>query len=926
LYLSFKALKTIYYFWDGISQHGRKKYTRQGDITMDMKKAYSLAAMFMLSTLCEASQQSVLAHHGIHVDAQAAAKLYERKDVAEKLALHGMPEGARNDLAGFITVHDSNPIHTPIPEIAAQHRAVQQLATLGIPSSSPQEAKALCDQNHVLDVFRTVVQPLGYSLSAFEYRDAHNAALPGTQPLDIVHGYLGQKALMALGITAPSHEEISASRHFAKARMLDTMGDLLPYALYLQQNPDGRLSAAILEPSLPQLRATKLLHQSGNASPADTEINMLAKLVGVDQTLSSDEIRETLRLTALKADLQPDRLQIEEGLRQIKLGLRAGLEDIAEGLRQKEMGITDPDSELLKEGIRLARDEGLPRCTPQDLRAALTLQNPGGAPIIQNPNAEQVHAMAYIIDMGLQKPDASFVNAVATLRNPAKLNMIRPDIKHVLGYLRLVDLKKINPTRFDVVAMAHLVNPDGLNESPKTLERLDPVIYLQNTLSIEAPAAAEIDAALYLMSPGWGAAILPLPKKEDIKATVYLRTQAIEGGLEIANPNGEDVAAVAQLQDKAGLNLPFPSQAEVIAAKFLKALPLPDFKADDLSATVDLQNGHGDVPATPRPDIKMINAAKCLLGHQQGGYTARDLEATKYLQTDPGKFLGTPSLKNPDWDQIQATVQLRRTSNRGLGIKKPTLAQINGMAYLQKRLGAAHPAYLIPSLAQLNAIVHLQGSLINKANPSEQEVRATMGLQAPAPAGGWGFGGGNVLDATPSLARIDAMVYLQDWQQPARHVGQPVPQPTLPQIDAVAKGDDHQERKRAIAIAIQEGFAGQSVGTLPLILGHLKDVQGGYHYFHLIPLTDIIAMPGGVAPLPVALEPVRDRLLNHTEGSHTQPGTTGFKIANAHLAHLNRLKGDGTLGKGEIVMSMGLIPDLHNPGAVIMVSSGNSAE
>ena len=834
-----------------------------------MKKAYSLAATFMLSTLCEASQQSVLAHHGIHVSAEGAAKLYQRPEIAAKLAKQGMLEGAQNDLDGFIKTHDANPSHTPISEVAAQHRAVQKLTALGITSSSPQQAKELCDQNNVLDVFRTVVQPLGYPLSAFEFRDAHNAALPGTLPLDVVHTHLGQKALIALGITTPSPEETLASRHFAKSRMLEAMGDLLPNAIYLQQNPDGRLSAAILEPSLPQMRATKFLQEYGIASPTELEINTIANLVGINETLSSNEISESLRL---------------------------------------------------------AKDEGLTHCTTQELRAALCLQNSGGVPTIGNPNAEQVRAMAYVMDMSIQKPDAAFVNAVAVLRNPAGLNISRPDVKHVLGYLRLVDLKKTNPNRFEVIAMAHLVNPEGLNESPKTLDRLEPVIYLQNTLTIEAPSAAEIDAASYLMTLGWGAAIPPLPKKEDIKATVYLRTKTLEGGLEIAKPDAEDVAAVALLQNVGGLNMPSPTQAEVVAAKFLKSLPFVNFKIDDLRATVDLQKGHGDVRPTPRPDITTITAAKCLLGHQQGAYTARDLEATKYLQTDAGHFLGMLPLKNPDWNQIQATVQLRRTSNQGLGIKTPSLAQINGMVYLQKTLGIVHTTYLIPSLDHLNAIVHLQGALINKANPSDPEVRATMRLQARGLGGGWGFGGGNVLDAVPSLARIDAMVYLQDWQMPHLHVGVAVTTPTLAQIDAVAKGEDHEKRKRAIAIAIQEGFAGQPAGTVPLILGHLKDVQGGYHYFHLIPLTNIIGMPGGVAPLPVALEAVRDRLLNHTDGHHAQPGTTGFKVANAHVAHLNRLKADGTLEKGEFVVSMGLTADPKHAGAVIMEVSGNSAD
>lgn len=886
---------------------------------MDMKKTYSLAALVMLSSLCEASQQSVLHHHNIGVNAENAAKLYERKDVAAKLAQQGAPAGINDDLDGFFAVHDANPPQTPIPEISAQHLAVQKLTALGITSPSPQQAKVLCDQNDAFEAFRTVVQPHGYNLSAFEYRDAHNAALPGTQPLDIVHNHLGQKALIALGKTSPSPEEVVAGRHFAKARLLNAMGNLLPYAIYLQQNPDGRLAAPILEPSLPQLRATQLLQASGTASPTDTQINMIAKLVGVDQTLSPDEIAESLRLIALKADLQPDRSQIEEGLRQGRMGLGATLEHITEGLRQKEMGIKDVDSHSLKEAMRLAKDEGLPQCTLQDLKAALTLQNPGGAAIIRNPNAEQVHAMAYIMDIGLEKPDGAFVNAVVALRNPAGLNLPSPEVKHVLGYLRLIDLKKVNPNRSDVLAMAHLVNPDGLNESPKTLERLEPVLYLQNTLKMEAPTAAEIDAASYLMSAGWRAAILPLPKTEDIKATVYLRGKALEGGLEIANPGGDEVAAVAQLQNERGLNLPSPSQAEVVAAKFLNSLPFPDFNEDDLRATIDLQKGHGDVRATPRPDVTTIKAARCLLGHKDD-YTARDLEATKYLQTDPAHFLGTPPLKNPTWDQIQATVQLRRTSNQGLGIKTPTLAQINGMAYLQRNLGVDHPIYLAPTLPQLNAIVHLQG--INKAHPSEPEVRATVRLQALA--GGWGFGGGNVLDAAPSLARIDAMIYLQDWQMPARHVGVSVTAPTLAQIDAVAKGEDHPNRKRAIAIAIQEGFAGQPVGTMPLILGHLKDVQDGYHYFHLIPLTDALGVPGGVAPLPLALEPVRDRLLNHTDGHHIQAGTTGFKVANAHLAHLNRLKADGTLEKGEFVVSMGLDADPHNAGAVIMKTSGNS--
>lgn len=812
------------------------------------------------------------------------------------------------------------------------------LKARGIAVESDAQAKRLWADQGVVQKLQTEVIPSGESIKPIEFLEAHSAAPLGTPTKEIVSNVRGLQGLKEMGIShehgaSPTVEELQASRHIASLNLVDRIADLLKPTIYLQNPPTGKF-APILKPTYPQMRATTHLTLFG-IEPTDIQISAIAQLIGDDRDLGQKDTTEGLRLVA-RGHLLPSQDEIAEGRRQAKFGIgEPPIEAITEGLRQKKLGIKFPDQYQIIEGLRLAKDENMKDCTVDELEAALYLQNPGKVAIIRDPNRARVKAAQHLLmprskgGLELTKPDRDFIEATVVLQDTGGYNIPKPSISEVFGFRALVDLKNTIQSKERLRAAAFLADPDGLNETPKTLDRVDCVAYLQNVLNMSKPELPEIDAAEYLMNTRHGAALIAKPSIDEIRATDYLHKSVADGGLAIARPDVDDIKAVAYLQIKhTGLSAikEKPDRADITAARYLIALPFGAFITSDLVATVHLQGGLKGLPVMLRPDKNDINAAKCLLVYDKPVYTTEDFSAVLYLQTNPGSHLGVGPVLFPEWKQIVATKHLQKKIKAGgLGIPMPSLPQVDGVAYLQSVLGLTNNVYLTPTQPQLDAIVHLQSDVVKRATPSDGEVRATALLQTPAAVYGAALGRvGPILDPAPSPQRIDATLLLQDWQYaPLGHPGSPA-RPTLPQIDAVVKGGDVLRAQKEIAWAIQMGFAGNAVGTVPVALGQFIEEKDGFHYFRLITIADTAAPPRvDLAPLAAAIEPVRDRLFNHVDGSFTLAGTTGFKVADANVLGLNRVSGDGKLPKGEYVVNMGLTPDLANAGAVIMTGAAN---
>ncbi|MBM3467925.1 MAG: hypothetical protein FJX71_00650 [Alphaproteobacteria bacterium] len=489
------------------------------------ESAYFARTQLPSEQFTEAQVRAVEAHRDANRDALPAAIA----DVAPRVALAEMGVRPTDEaLAAFTQLKDdAGPHHVKIPApTPADINALAHLISERVPDPTQEQfddVKYLQSKECGIDA-PNALQRAGYrdikARNIFDkptadqvFANAHILAnLGGAADADRIN----LVARIQAHIMDPNQFDVAAARHIEANFRGEALSDRLIIAvLYLLGDPAGGRRAIIANPTLEQAMATIELRSV-----------LRPGAVAIVRDPTADQIKDAVRLNELKVDLTRDNLDAVDHLTRVMADPYAPADVTAQLIKDvvtlsgAPYNIGNPTRHQL-EGLALLRSPEATR-----LLAEINSKKTTGAPDFTFDTPEVLDAVTHVIE-----------------HLPAKYHTATT----VIGVYELQQDVGINPSENDYISYVYCTQ-NNIDAHPHSISA---ITYLRTNLKIDNPNVEMVDATVFCLMP------------------------VANGGLAVANPTPEFIAA-AQEALRPILTAYFAAvEAEEKRAKAAGILPAP---------------------------------------------------------------------------------------------------------------------------------------------------------------------------------------------------------------------------------------------------------------------------------------------------------------------------------------------------------------